>query len=144
MNGFRSFSIFVHLYITLISINYLNLNSTKTTGFIDVSFNTIPALQGCFQPCNSKVGKMKLFFEFLCSETVSKFIPIHIIDIILLSVHLCTLQSVLKHVRSTLCNLYSFQAMRTCKMSKQGYFGVLSLSKQFPEGFCASVHVFCA
>ena len=125
-------------------LSFISVRSFAEQERVKFKINTISSSQGCFYPCNSKVVKIKLFFQFLFSKTISKFIPIHIIDIILLSVHLCTLQSVLKHVTSTLCSLYSFQAMRTCNMSKQGYFGVLSLPKPFPEGYCSSVHVFYA
>ena len=124
-------------------LSFISVRSFAEQERVKFKINTISSSQGCFYPCNSKVVKIKLFFEFLFSKTISKFIPIHIIDIILLSVHLCTLFSVLKHITSMLCNLYSFQAMRICEMSKQGYFDVLSHSKPSPDGYCASLHVFC-
>ena len=55
-----------------------------------------PFLQWCSDPSrknNSKsiLARRALGNPFLCSKTISKFIPIHIIDVILLSAHLCTL-----------------------------------------------------
>ena len=44
-----------------------------------------------FNPATQKLWKWSFFFEFLCSKTIPKFIPIYRIDVILLSVHLCTL-----------------------------------------------------
>ena len=86
---------------------------------VPYNLNTIPASQGCFYPNTYHRG----YFTFCAS------------------VHALI---VLKHITSTLCNLWRFQAVRTSEMSKWGYFGVLVHSKPSQEGYYASVHVFSA